>query len=112
VSIKYAVLIIINALFLVLGQMLLKTGMDMEQVLSIKAFFNPRIIGGLCIYVVATVIWLYVLPRVTFSIAYPLNSVAYIFSMITSYFILGEALTFNRILGTLIIIFGIFIIVR
>jgi len=111
-TIKYALILITNALFLVIGQTLLKKGMDIEQVLSIRAFLNPRVLGGLGIYCLCTLVWLYILPRVTFSIAYPLNSVAYIFSMLTAYFILGESITVSRVIGTATIIIGVIIVTR
>jgi drug/metabolite transporter (DMT)-like permease len=111
-NIKYIITIILNSFFIVIAQMFLKTGMNKEQMLSIKIFFNPKIIIGLIIYVIATLIWLYLLPKVVFSIAYPLNSVAYIFSMFMSYFLLGETITITKIIGTLIIIAGIIIIVQ
>lgn len=109
-NLKFAVVLILNSLFTVFGQMLLKTGMDKEQVLSFRVLINPRILSGLFIYGIATIVWLYILPRVTFSIAYPINSVAYIFSIFLSFFILGEAITVSKVLGSIIIIIGIILV--
>ena len=111
-TIKFVVIIILNVFFIVIGQTLLKVGMDIEKTLSIKIFINPWIFIGLSIHAITTVVWLNILPKVTFSIAYPLNSVSYIFSMLTSIIILGETITINRVLGTFIILMGIVLIVQ
>ena len=111
-ALKYILLIILNSVFMVTGQLFFKSGMDKEQILSIKTFLNVKIFIGLCIFGVSTLLWLYILPKVKFSIAYPINSIAYIYSMFAAFFIFGESITLTKVFGTLIIILGIIVIVQ
>ena len=70
---------------------------------------NKYIIGGIFIYAIATIYWLYVLKRFELTKVYPLQSMSYILILITGYFILKEPITRNSIIGTVIICFGIYI---
>jgi len=111
-AIKYAVIIILNSLLMVIGQTFMKIAMNLDQTLSIKTFLNYRILLGLCIYIITALVWLSLLPKVDFSVAYPLNSTAYIFSIFASFLFLGESITVTKVIGTIIIIIGIIIIVH
>jgi drug/metabolite transporter (DMT)-like permease len=71
---------------------------------------NPWILTGLIAFVVSFIIWLLVLSRAEVSIAYPMVSLGYIISAIAAYFFLGEHLTFLRIIGIFVILWGVYLV--
>ncbi|WP_240254068.1 hypothetical protein [Fredinandcohnia quinoae] len=76
----------------------------------IKMLLSPYILGGLFLYGVATIIWLFILTRVPLSVAYPVQSMGYILAVFGAYFIFHEPLTFPKIAGVLFIMLGVSII--
>lgn len=112
----YLLLILLNTAILVVGQFLWKFGMskkehDFGSVFQIlKVLFSPYIFTGLVMYGVATVIWLFILSKVQLSVAYPLQSLAYIITLFGAYYIFGEPLTFWKVVGVLFIMLGVSII--
>lgn len=106
----------------VTGEFLLKAGMNQVGVLSLtpkafasgllKAFSNPRILAGFALIFCGSLIWLAVLSRVELSWAYPLLSLGYLFVVLTSWFFLGEAFSLLRVMGTLFICLGVYLIFR
>lgn len=113
-------LIILNISLAVGGQFAIKAGMNQVGLISsrnvfpmlIKSFMNSYVVLGVSSYVIATFVWIIVLSRVELSYAYPMLSLGYIFIVISSILWLGEALSLPRILGTLCIIGGVFLIFR
>jgi drug/metabolite transporter (DMT)-like permease len=106
-------LILLNTLVLVSGQFLWKYGL-MQKPVSFKGvseiiqlFFSPFIFSGIVIYGLATVLWLFILTRVPLSLAYPVQSLAYVFAVFGSYFIFHESLSFMKVAGVLLIIIGV-----
>jgi len=112
----HLLLILVNACLLVAGQMLWKWGLqgqtlDLRHVRSVLALLtSPAIVGGMVLYVVATVLWLYVLSRVPLSVAYPTQSVAYILGVIGAFVWFGEPITVWKVLGCLLIMAGVSLI--
>ena len=115
-------LIIIGVLLNTTGQILLKEGMirvgefafSLTNVLPIggQVLTNPFVIGGLACYGFSLMTWLLVLSRLDVSYAYPMVSLGYLATVLSAYFILHEAVTPNRIIGTLIIMMGVFVLSR
>lgn len=109
----YLLLIIINTLILVAGQFLWKFGMtnkthsfgSLLQIL--KVLFSPYIFTGLILYGIATVLWLFILSKVQLSVAYPLQSIAYLITIVAAYFLFGEPITFWKVMGVLFIMLGV-----
>jgi len=102
----------INVLLLVTGQILWKFGVgkgaDVKTVLT--SLFSPYIMAGILLYALATLIWLYVLSREQFSIIYPLQSTAYILGVLVAWLIFREAIPLTRWVGVLFISAGVFLI--
>jgi len=73
---------------------------------------NPYIWLGLCCYVVSVVVWLLVLSRVEVSYAYPLLSVGYIVTACAGWLFFGENMSITRLLGIVVICFGVWLITR
>lgn len=111
------ILLVINILLLVSGQMLWKVGMekigsDWGLNTIIELIKSPYIVGGGVIYVVATVLWLYILGKMPFSVAYPFQSLAYVLGMVLGYAIFKEVVTPTQWFGAAIIILGVYFIAR
>ena len=104
------------------GQVLLKKGMgsmgpltlSVDQLGNIlwRIGTNPYVVIGLAIYVAGTVFWLTALSRVDLSYAYPFASLSYVVMLIASWQLFSEDITPLRLLGTLIVCLGVFIISR
>jgi multidrug transporter EmrE-like cation transporter len=52
------------------------------------------------------------LSRVEVSLAYPMLSIGYVVNALAAWWLFGEALTVERLVGIGIIIFGVFILAR
>jgi drug/metabolite transporter (DMT)-like permease len=114
--------ILISVLAGALGQILLKKGMSsmgpltlsLEQVGGIiwRIATNPYVVIGLLIYVCGTLFWLVALSRVDLSFAYPFASLSYVVMLAASWFLFHENITPLRLLGTVVVGLGVFLISR
>lgn len=75
-----------------------------------KALFNLYIIAGLFLYVFATLIWFVVLSRIPLSVAYPVQSIAYVLGLLAALFIFNEPVTLIKWVGMAVIMVGVLII--
>ena len=76
----------------------------------LKILFFPQIFIGLSCYAVSALLWIIVLSHLEVSKAYPILGLSYIFVLLLSFFFLGESLTLTKILGSLLILFGVVLI--
>jgi len=110
------VLVFINSLLLATGQILWKTGLKESSMGSIseliKLLLNKYMLGGICIYIGSTFYWFSILKKFDVTKVYPLQSMSYIIVLILGYVILKEPITKNTIIGTLIIVIGVFVITK
>ncbi|MDF2935461.1 MAG: hypothetical protein K0Q90_834 [Paenibacillaceae bacterium] len=110
------VLILLNTIILVSGQFLWKMGMQQNpgsfgSLAGIfRLFLSPYVLTGLVMYGAATVLWFFILSRVPLSLAYPLQSVAYILAVFGAYFIFHEPLSAAKIGGCVLILAGVALI--
>jgi multidrug transporter EmrE-like cation transporter len=119
-------LILIGVLLNATAQLLLKSGVNnvtaavgtfsysLENVwpIGVRLATQWPIIGGLACYVVSVVVWILGLSRVDVSIAYPLLSLGYVVNAIGAWWLFGEALSVQRIVGIGIIIVGVYVLAR
>ncbi len=84
-----------------------ETGSLME-----KAIAAWPIAGGLVLYGVSTLLWIYALRTVELSYAYPLNSLAYVLVFIASYFLFHESIGPLRLGGLVLILSGIVLVAK
>ncbi len=114
-------LILLGAIiFAVIGQLLLKTGMNILGPLdfSLKNVLfllfsiskNIRILIGLFLYGFSFILWLFALSKLKLSLAYPATSLMYVFIILASWLILKESINFYQILGIIIILIGLFLL--
>ncbi|OIQ10765.1 EamA family transporter [Neomoorella thermoacetica] len=99
----------LNILLLVSGQILWKLGVARDAGFKavLASFFSPLVLAGLVLYVLATVIWLYVLAREQFSLLYPLQSLAYALGVVVAWLVFKEAVPLTRWIGVLVIMAGV-----
>jgi drug/metabolite transporter (DMT)-like permease len=67
---------------------------------------------GLLCYAISLVFWLGALSRVELSRAYPMLSIGYIAVFIFSGPLLGESMSLLKLLGTLLVVGGLFLVMR
>ena len=79
---------------------------------GIKVASNPFILGGLGCYAVSVVVWIMALSRVEVSLAYPMLSIGYVVNAVAAWYLFGEALTAQRMIGIGTIIVGVFLVAR
>jgi drug/metabolite transporter (DMT)-like permease len=104
------------------GQILLKQGMRVMGTVTLlpgelpglvlKIITSPYLVLGLALYVGATLFWLAALSRVELSFAYPFVSLSYVVMLLASWQLFQEDLSAVRLIGTLVIILGVFMISR
>jgi drug/metabolite transporter (DMT)-like permease len=73
---------------------------------------QPAVLAGLAIYAGGALMWLYVLARWDVSKAYPLVGAGFVLTLLIGVSFLGEALTWERTLGCLLVCGGLVLIVR
>ena len=113
-------LLLFNVILSVLGQILLKQGMNQVGEISgsfqqmapklIQALMNPFVIGGIGVYGSTTLIWLVVLSRIKLSVAYPMISLGYMFSILFSWLLFKEDVPKIRVLGAFVICIGVYLV--
>jgi len=104
------------------AQLLLKAGTNAvgrfdftaENILPVgmKLAFEPHIAGGLACYVVSVAVWIVGLSRVPVSVAYPMLSVGYIVNALAAWYLFGESLTAQKLVGIAFIVCGVFLVAR
>jgi drug/metabolite transporter (DMT)-like permease len=114
--------ILISVVAGAVGQVMLKKGMStmgpltlsLDQLFNIlwRIGTNPYVVIGLAIYVTGTVFWLAALSRVDLSYAYPFASLSYAVMLVASWQLFNENITPFRLVGTLVVCLGVFLISR
>ncbi|WP_139996879.1 MULTISPECIES: EamA family transporter [Paenibacillus] len=108
------IVLFFNILLLVSGQLLWKTGMNKLDTSKgdswMTLLWSPHIWSGLVLYGIATVLWLYVLKKLPLSLAYPLQSLAYVIALVAAVFIFHESVPFQRWVGVAIILVGVIVL--
>lgn len=115
--IKTILLMLLVSTFLVAGQLVLsKTLVHFAEGLTLTAvlrFMSDKYLWVAVFLVgIGASVWMYVLSFQKISVAYPLVSLSYVLMIIAAYFLKGEAITYSKILGVLLICVGIFFISR
>jgi multidrug transporter EmrE-like cation transporter len=116
------ILVLAGVLLNAAAQLLLKAGTnsigafaftaDNLVPVGLKVASNPFIVTGLGCYAVSVVVWIMALSRVEVSLAYPMLSIGYVVNAVAAWYLFGEALTAQRMLGIGTIIVGVFLVAR
>ncbi|MDR3365357.1 MAG: EamA family transporter [Prevotellaceae bacterium] len=115
---KIILLSAIQSLFLSGGQVFLKLAMQRTDKLSLTWAFLRSLVAnlyllasGLCM-IAGTILWLYILRRFDFSVAYPITSISYIFGMLAAILVFHEAVPTTRWIGVMLIMGGVALAAR
>jgi multidrug transporter EmrE-like cation transporter len=119
---KGIVYILICIILNVAGQTSIKYGTRIVGELSLAFsklgnFFvtvikQPFIMLGILLYGISAFFWIGALSKSELSFAYPFLSVAYILILFISWRLFGEAINMFRLIGVLLIIGGMFFLMR
>jgi len=120
--IKTVLLAISTTLLITSGQVLWKIGIQKaggfylpEQSLIGNLFrilFNGWVFSGFVVYAIATGFFMWLISKFDISLIIPITSVAFIYSLLAGYFIFGEQISLYRVFGVLLIIAGVFFVVK
>lgn len=108
IKIQYIVLIVAMTFTGAFASLLFKKA---SQSIGLKALilnYNLYVGGGL--YFAASLINIYVLKFVDYSVVLPLTSITYIWTMILSYFFLHEKIGGKKIVGVVLILIGAYLV--
>lgn len=113
-------MILISVSLSVIAQILLKQGMASTAIqtalsapllnLITAIATNVSVILGLGAYVSSAGIWLLVLAKIDVSKAYPFVGLGFIGTMLFAYWFLNEPLTTAKVIGTALVILGVYLI--
>jgi multidrug transporter EmrE-like cation transporter len=73
---------------------------------------QPHILAGLGCYVVSVVVWIMALSRVPVSVAYPLLSIGYIVNAFAAWYLFGESITAQKLIGIGFICIGVYLVAK
>ncbi|WP_123042241.1 EamA family transporter [Cohnella candidum] len=111
-----ALLLLGNVFLMTAGQVLFKQGAKSLSGLSVSNLIpvvtNVYLLSGIFVYACSTVLWVYVLSRMNLSLAYPTQSLSYIFVMIASYLIFREPVSMAQWAGIALVLAGVVFIAQ
>jgi multidrug transporter EmrE-like cation transporter len=115
-------LLMLGVLLNAAAQLLLKAGttsvgafaFSLENVgpVGFRLATSPHILGGLGCYVLSVGVWILALSRVPVSVAYPMLSVGYVVNAVAAWYLFGESITAQKLVGIAFIIAGVFLVAR
>jgi len=112
------VLSIVQAFLLCAGQVLLKIAMQAMPAFCwswqyfAKLLTNWWLLGCGVSFTAAGLMWMYILKHYSFSMAYPLSSLAYVFGMIAAMLVFHEQVSVSQWVGILLIMAGCYFVVH
>ncbi len=111
---------LVSIMLLSAGQTSIKFGLNAIGGVSLadgvmgmlKIFQTPWVIAGFFFYGVSAILWLDVLSKLDFSLAFPMVALTYVFTLLIGRFFFGETIGWERILGVALILTGVFFLIR
>ncbi len=86
----------------------LSSGQTMKTIATVAT--NMHIVLGLGMYVAGAGLWLLVLSRADISVAYPFVGLGFVLTMLLGWLFLGEQVGLTRIIGTFLVVAGVYLI--
>ena len=103
-----AVTLVASVMFYSAAHLLLRRGaIELSAPTIIDLLRNWRLIVGLGVYGMGTLLWLYCLSKLELSVAFPASALQFILVLAGARWILGEQISGLRLLGAGIILAGI-----
>lgn len=120
---RLLILILTCATLSALAQLAMKIGMSGTYVHAVLAsgtrlqllwvvLSDPLVVGGLGAYVFGAALWLFVLSQAELSLVYPFLGIGFVLTMLFGWLFLSEAVGVYRIVGTLLIVSGAYLVAR
>ncbi|MBN1995223.1 MAG: hypothetical protein JW953_21215 [Anaerolineae bacterium] len=111
---------LVSIMLLSAGQTSIKVGLNAIGGVSLseglpgllKLMHTPWVIVGFALYGFSAILWMDVLSKLDFSLAFPMVALTYVFTLLIGRFFFGEYVGWERILGVAFILFGVFFLVR
>ena len=94
----------------VVGQLLLKTGVERAGDGVLAQFLNPFTIGGLFAYGFGALFYIAAIKRIPISIAFPTVAISYVLVAIASHLLWQETLGWQQFMGIGLIAAGILVL--
>jgi drug/metabolite transporter (DMT)-like permease len=122
-TILQVMLLTLYALGMAIGQMLFKSAADQVAMITVgsapdylvqllKLAFNPFFVLAIGLYMIMSVLWVWILSFTPLSRAYPFGALAFIFTIVIGVLFFRETVTRAHLLGLGFILVGILIISR
>jgi multidrug transporter EmrE-like cation transporter len=106
----------------VAGQLLLKAGtnavgrfafsLENAVPVGLQLVLEPRILAGSGCYALSLVLWVMALSRTEVSVMYPMVSLGFALNALLAWWLLGEALSAQRLAGIAVIMLGVWLVAR
>lgn len=104
------ILLTFSAIFAASGQLLFKIGAKNKN--HIIEYINQSIFFGFIFYAFGAAVWIYVLSYEKLINTYPFTFLTLVMVYIGAFFLLGESLRLNALIGIVFILFGLYCISR
>jgi multidrug transporter EmrE-like cation transporter len=114
--------VVVTISFTTVGQLLLKWKLAQAGpvpsepgpmlVFLVRQLFSVPVILGFAAAFVAAISWMAALTKFQLNLIYPFMSLCFPLTMILSVYFLGEALSWPKIVGMVVILIGLFILSR
>jgi len=110
-------LIVLTVIINTAGQFIVKTGVNRIGAVSftnvqsfMRALTSGYVLLGFAIYFVSALLWISILSKTDLSWAFPILSLSYVLTALLSPALLHESFSVLRLVGTLVICLGVFIV--
>lgn len=108
------IIVVICVIGMSVGQILFK--LSAESLKLTGSIFSYRtfsiLLGALVLYLSMTLAWVWVLQKIDLGKAYPLMALAFILVPMGSYFVFSERFSLQYIIGSALIVVGVFVIAK
>lgn len=101
-------LVILSAICGAIGQVFLKLGAN--GAVQVSSFINVRLLGGLALYGLSTVLWILALSKWPLTRVYPFTALTFVLVYVASAFVLREPVTMPVIMGAGLVLIGLVVI--
>jgi drug/metabolite transporter (DMT)-like permease len=114
---RWLLLTLVCVVLLAAGQMLFKVAAAQWRIdgwswATWRGFLSPAMLLALVLYALTTVLWVYILRTVPLTIAFPLYALVFLLVPVSAHLLLGESLSWNTLIGGVMIVLGVIIAVR
>lgn len=110
---KVFLILLLAICLTVAGEMLLKAGMNQVGIFTFRwnvlwrTFTNGLVLAGFLLIFAGSIFWLVVISQWELSLAYPMLGLSYVITVIASWLFLSEHLSWQKLVGSLVICLGV-----